>query len=918
MNKEMIIQLMLIQLSNETVVEEEKVKELVDFFSRLNNISEEDKQDVIKTIHSRLSVKMDPGSYIKDSKHTSWYFSAKKDIEPKYWNRYRLLLSRKIGSAVINPLDNSTDEMLDLLGNPKEKADFQRRGLVIGDVQSGKTSNYIALINKACDAGYRVIILLTGTIEKLRRQTQARLDEGFVGLDSTAFSKDNGAVYIGVGQIDTSISAWAVTSTSSDFNTSTANKLSGRLTGINEPIVFVLKKNKSVLEKLEAWLRLFNANQVDKKIHLPLLLIDDEADNASVNTRGDEDPTIINANIRKILKLFTQANYVGFTATPYANIFINPESNSEMLKDDLFPRDFIYSLEPPSNYIGARNIFNEDSKHRRMLKLNDDCEKILPTNHKREAEFDDIAESLQEAIYSFFISNAIRDLRGDAKSHRSMLINISRFISVQNNITLTVDDFVRDAQRNIRAYYKLNEEGLKNGSLNFAQKVFNKHFAHVEFKWTDIQNILGESIAPIVVRTINSGNASKSLNYDEFSENGLRLIAVGGFSLSRGLTLEGLNVSYFYRNSKMYDTLMQMGRWFGYRDGYEDLCQVWMSAEAISWYDYISNASDELRREVKRMQYEKRTPNDFGLCVRSDISTLFVTAKNKMKTAKDYEMSITLSGKMVETPYLSASKVTIQNNRQAVYNLFESLNMNNYQFADTKNLASDAKQILNVDKIYIVDFLKKYQSHSYNFAFNTESLVNFIQNPEYSYLGKWDIIIAHGSSINEVEINGARVKPVQRKFLLKEDLKAIQLSGTKSRLGSTNFAKGGLTKIRFEEIRKLIKENYSLDEEEKSYKENDFFIFGEGRNPLLVIYPVELKSTSFDEFETDDPKKRKFIDDIGLPVFGLSVGIPNSQNVPNINYKYKINLIKFKEIFELIDNDTDYFEEDENLLEAIL
>ena len=200
--------------------------------------------------------------------------------------------------------------------------------------------NIIALMNKAADAGYHIIILLTGTIEKLRRQTQGRTDEGFVGLDSTAFNKNKDSVFVGVGNIDRSISGWAVTSTTSDFNTSTANKLSGKLSSINSPVVFVLKKNKSVLEKLEGWMRLFNRNPATGTIDSPLLMIDDEADNASVSTKPGEDPTTINKNIRKILKLFSKASYVGFTATPFANIFIDPDSSQEMLGDGFVSQGF--------------------------------------------------------------------------------------------------------------------------------------------------------------------------------------------------------------------------------------------------------------------------------------------------------------------------------------------------------------------------------------------------------------------------------------------------------------------------------------------------------------------------------------------------------------------------------------------------
>ena len=505
-------------------------------------------------------------------------------------------------------------------------------------------------------------------------------------------------MFIGVGQYDPSVSGWAVTSTSSDFNTNAAKQLNGRLSGIASPVLFVLKKHKSVLEKLEQWLRIYNASPTDNKIHIPMLLIDDEADNASVNTKKDDDtPTAINAGIRKLLALFTRSNYVAFTATPYANIFINPDSNDEMLSDDLFPKDFIYALEAPTNYIGARTIFAPDGKHRYMVRNNDDCEYYLPEKHKKFFIPGELPYSLKEAIASFFIANAIRDLRNQQKKHRTMLINISRFIDVQNLITKAVDGYVRELQREVKNYGYTGKAALEHEGIAFIKTVFEKYFASLSdevldgekrFLWDDIQLALDNAIAPIVVRSINGGNAPKNLNYDE-CEEGLRLIAVGGFSLSRGLTLEGLCTSYFYRNSKMYDTLMQMGRWFGYRSHYADVCQVWMSDTSANWYSYISDASDELRREVRKMQDLGLTPEQFGLGVRSDVDALLVTAINKMRYTHDVPMTVSLNGEVIETPYIHKSIEINRNNYLLVTKWIGSLLRSGFEFADavTEELA---------------------------------------------------------------------------------------------------------------------------------------------------------------------------------------------------------------------------------------
>ncbi len=339
--------------STTTPITEEMIEKLVDMYDSANSmmfgtprLTDAEREEVIAELHASLFVRIDRGHFVKEKDHTPWYIAAKVNKPSKFWDRYRLYLQKEKhwNGDTINELDKTTDEIMDLLGNPEQEEPFLRRGLCIGDVQSGKTSTYIGLINKAADANYRVIILLTGTIEKLRRQTQQRIDEGFIGLDSYAFTLENDNVQVGVGAIDPSTSGWAVTSTTSDFNAATAKKIVGQLNNISAPVIFVLKKNKSVLEKLEHWLRFYNANKTTKTIDLPMLLIDDEADNASVNTKQD-DVTAINKGIRKLLVLFEKANYVGFTATPYANVFIDPDSETEMLQHDLFPRDFIYALE---------------------------------------------------------------------------------------------------------------------------------------------------------------------------------------------------------------------------------------------------------------------------------------------------------------------------------------------------------------------------------------------------------------------------------------------------------------------------------------------------------------------------------------------------------------------------------------------
>ena len=911
-NQQKVMGHILMQFSANTPVTEDAILNYVNIFSSLNPLTDNEKTEVIRELQSRMAVRIDRGSCVREKEHTPWYHAAKATITPAFWERYRLYLQKEQGwnAKLVDELDRTTDEIMDLLGNPQQKNGFQRRGLCIGDVQSGKTSNYIGLINKAADAGYRVIILLTGVIEKLRRQTQARIDAGFIGLDSTAFAHDKKTnAWVGVGRMDPSVSGWAVTSTFGDFNAATASKLVGRLSNISTPVIFVLKKNSSVLCKLKEWLQSYNTSSATNTIDLPMLLIDDEADNASINTSNEkEKATAINTAIRELLKLFTKACYVGFTATPYANIFIDPDSESEMLESDLFPRNFIYALEAPSNYIGARGIFQEAAPYEYMLKSNKDCENFLPIKHKNGSDFKELPPSLKEAIASFFIANAVRDLRGHTRTHRTMMINISRFINVQNKITDVVDAFVRQAQREIQNYYGLGKDALLYDVFKILKAAFDKHFSCIQdqLTWEKVQKALKDAVMPITVRCINGGNAPKNLNYDDV-EDGLRLIAVGGLSLSRGLTLEGLCVSYFFRNSMMYDTLMQMGRWFGYRGGYADICQIWMPDNAVEWYRYISAATDELRHDVRRMQEENRTPEDFGLCVRSDMRTLLVTARNKMKKAQDYRVTVRLSGDMVETPYLHRDISTLQKNFNVTTTFLKKLHDNYPLHKGDKKLATGLPQYLNIEKAAVLGFLNQYSSHTMNMDFHTDELVRFIEDNSDGVMDYWDVAIASGDG-KHINFPGFQCKTVSRSFAVcEEKSRALQMSGKNSRLGSRDHAKAGLSAQDAQEIEKRER---ALLGEGQELSQKAYFKSGVKRNPLLVIYPVSLK-----EGEIPDTQKQEVFHELSaLPaIIGLSIGIPVIDGMEPLTITYKINIVKYRELFGVDDDD---FEEIDETMES--
>lgn len=549
-------------------VTEEVLAGLVKSFGAVLKVSSEDQETVLKLVMARQAIKMDTGVGIVAKDHRPWLRARKPTIEPYYWDRYFKLLQRQRWPRnVLLSLDRSTDELLDLFGNPAEEGKWARRGLVMGDVQSGKTGTYAGLVCKAGDAGYSLVILLSGTLENLRRQTQERMDAGFVGFDSSGeLKRQRLGKRVGVGTIDQRRQATVFTSRTSDFSVKTVQTLGLTMSSLKNPALVVVKKNAKILKNLEEWLRDFNAGP-NGKIDLPMLLVDDEADNASINTsESGVDPTAINQRIRSILALFTRTTYVGFTATPFANIFVDPDTQDDMLGDDLFPRDFIYALDPPTNYFGPKAIFEGDLEDSAFLREIADTSHGFPLVHRKEFRPERLPDSLHQALSCYLVGNAIRDLRNEGPTHRSMLINVSRFTGVQNAVEQMVHDELLNVQNDVRNFAGLPpDEALRSPRLAHLHEAWESEYSNCEFTWEEIQKALPEAVLPVETRAVNQTTGARHLDFRMYDETGLRVIAVGGNSLSRGLTLEGLFVSYFLRNSKMYDTLLQMGRMSGHR-----------------------------------------------------------------------------------------------------------------------------------------------------------------------------------------------------------------------------------------------------------------------------------------------------------------------------------------------------------------
>ncbi len=565
-----------------------------------------------------------------------------------YAESYEKYLKRlKWSVPVVRTLGDVNTKILGHLQNPKDEGAWDRRGLVIGHVQSGKTASYIGLINKAADTGYKFIIVIAGIQNDLRKQTQERIDEGFIGRSSNP--GDNKIIGVGINDRNYQHPV-TLTNIDKDFNKMTADQSGWKINDFRKPVILIIKKNVSILRRLYNWLESLNATQKGEIADVPMLMIDDEADHASINTnKPNLDPTKTNAMLRRILKLFSKSCYVGYTATPFANIFINPDDYDEEARKELFPKDFIYCLDEPTTYFGPDKVFLNEESSDKILRCINDAENYIPSKHKRDYEVLGLPPSLYESIRCFILARAIRNLRGYHTRHCSMMINVSRFISIQNDICSYVSDYI-DQMRKAVAPDNIDPEIQYKEDL---RETFLQEFNNCGFNWQNISKVLPDVLDHIHIFVVNSRSEYK-MDFKKYEKEGkgLTAIAIGGLSLSRGLTIEGLCTSYVYRNTRMYDTLMQMGRWFGYRSNYEDLCRIYLSLDSINWYSHISEASEELRLQIKQMRRNKLSPEKFGLYVRAHPDTLLITAPNKMRSGEKVTVKQNYAGKIRESYFL--------------------------------------------------------------------------------------------------------------------------------------------------------------------------------------------------------------------------------------------------------------------------
>lgn len=860
-------------------------------------------KDVVDRYVSEVGIKTFDPEFI-DLNHEAkyWLYKEKERIAHPFFDRYKLYLSNEgFEAKVIRNIESSCEQILARCANPKTHAQTEKkRGLVVGDVQSGKTANYLGLINMAYDYGYRIVVLLAGTTNSLREQTQRRTDSGVIGAKSDSIG--NTIEFLGVGLNTNEHFAVPFTNQVNDFKKFVQKNLNVAIADINKPVILVIKKIKSVLESVADRLQ---SELSEKGLDCrSILIIDDEADYASVSTSSNpEKPTTINRCIRNIFNKFPIASYVGYTATPFANIFINPDDDENYL--DLFPSDFIAQLHAPSTYFGGRLVFPNKDAHSKYIRLIFESEpNFLPVVHDKYVQYPAMAESLKEAINSFVICNVIRTLRGNGLKHRSMMINISRYndtqaliwervkeyiekltVAIEQLSNMTLDEFCRNQY--CKALYELYQnddffKDLREGNPNCGVNPIS---------WDLIQNGLYEESKKIIVVVINSRNGQmnnidysgrkKRFDYDDKKDEGARVIAIGGMVLSRGLTLEGLMTSYYSRNAGAYDTLLQMCRWFGYRPKYMDLCRIYLTQVNIDQFDAVLTATEDLKAQFSEMKLRDRKPIDFGLMVKEcpDTleTTLLITSRNKMRGTQVFERRLNYSGVYADTSKMFKDSAKNKHNLEAFSTFCRNVK---FQWIGKNGSTTTHKYYLaqKVSQHYIAQLFRDIIIPIENKKFNTDGLAEYIEDSDiFPY---WDVVIANGDS-NEAPFMD--VHPVKRSFHMRSEDDLIRIGGSNNRVLDPGLLNAGLW-----------------------YREGETLSAKEYCNhrtvPILVVFPIDLNCDN----KTDDADTKKWKKDTkdgldGNVLIAFAYGFPGTDS--KVMVKYRANAIMIDQLTKGIELD---------------
>lgn len=710
----------------------------------LASIDEGWRDQVILAARPRLSrivsTEPSPSAWVDALPSETWY----------HWQRLQSLIRTKKGCDVADSVAAESERILRRMPDP-HRLRFRGQGLVVGYVQSGKTANYTAVAARSIDAGYRLVIVLSGIHDSLRNQTQLRLERELTGTREG-----------GVGQPSLGRRWVRLTREDQDFDASSDSTV---LQG-GAPLLLVAKKCVPILNRLDEWLE---EAGLDLLQQTPVLLIDDEADQASINTRGnrsegpsvddeedplDEDvaPSRTNALIRSILGRLPRVCYIAYTATPFANILINPDSNDREVGQDLFPRDFVVQLPRPAGYIGTEELFGVDAQARDVLRRVPDEDIAVLRGPKGRQTTGEIRvpqpvlpASLTDAIGDFLVAGAVRFIRGHAGKPHTMLVHVTHRIQDQHRIA-----------ESIRAYLNelLDLERFDRNELARRLGIAWERNRSTVAAYPDLIPLIAGAIQILQRVEVLEMNSAVGEEFDYENRPDRQLIAVGGNRLSRGLTLEGLTVSYFLRTTSMCDTLIQMARWYGYRGGYEDLIRIWTTEGIARWFSELALVEQSLRDSIVAMNREGRRPDQMALRLRAH-SELLLTSRQKSRTLTDIQDSWSMDHPQTVLLPLR-DPVSLQYNLRIADQFLASLAFSPQVHGG--RLSRDVSQE------EIVQFLRNYRFHPDIRAFDPDGICEWIlSRANEGELLDWSVFLATSGEGNTVMLGNQEVKLAKRR-----------------------------------------------------------------------------------------------------------------------------------------------------------
>jgi hypothetical protein len=645
-----------------------------------------------------------------------WYAGPHPDDH--YWPGLVSYLRgiRKWDEKAIAELDRASTQVLSRVA-PPGMPEINTRGLVVGYVQSGKTANFTAVMAKAADIDYRLFVVLSGLTNSLRNQTQQRLEAELVA---------------------TSPAGWlTLTSVENDFSRSYPAKADNVLNQNRETrVLAVIKKNGNRLRRFIEWLE---GAHIDTRRRCAMVIIDDEADQASINTsRNEAERSKINALLVRLLKLMPKAAYIGYTATPFANVL-----NEAPGPESLYPSNFIVTLPRPSTYFGPERVFGRERLRTEEESAEVDGLDMIRTIAKNEAVvlheaadagLAEVPASLDVSIRYFLMATAARLVREKEIEFSTMMVHTTQRVSGHRVMNDAILSHINKLKLRIGVDVAIAAELEEQWNLELdrvAAAEAGCERAPVSF--AELAPLLPKVVSDVEMVIDNYVSPARL----DFSRRGRILIVVGGNTLARGLTVEGLVTSYFIRTSTAYDTLMQMGRWFGYRKGYEDLPRIWMTDELRDYFFDLATIEEEFRAEVRRYTLGL-TPRQFGPKIRTH-PALMITSRLKMQAAIDVDVSY--GGLRCQTILFHHRDATwLDRNIGAAKQLVAEAAVT---ASKVEGPADGRLRLLNVPAAAIFTFLEAYAFHPQSRELKKDLLVRYIRAQNHvKALEFWNVVVA--------------------------------------------------------------------------------------------------------------------------------------------------------------------------------